>query len=323
MSKPPPPEEFLRDLPKVELHCHLDGAVRPATLYELAGKPGEFDAFRESVTVLQPAPFQKVLSAFHKISPLLRSRMALDRAAFELVEDRAAENTRHLETRFAPTLHESDGFDVDAAVEAVLGGLRRGGAEFRVSTGLVVCLLRGLPDAQNGRAFEAAKRWFGRGVVGIDVADFGGDVPTRLFEKQLREAADLGIPFTIHAGERAGREDLESALEFGAARIGHGTRLVDYPDLLKRFADKRTPVEICLSSNRMTGAVSRIEDHPAKRLAEAGLPVTFNTDDPGLFGLTLTGELEIAMSLGFSEIDLIDAQKAAAEALFERQGAPA
>jgi len=322
MSKLQPPEDFLRELPKVELHCHLDGAVRPSTLYELAGSPGNFEAFSKRVTVLKPTPLPDVLAAFPIITPLLKTHAALERIAYELVEDRAAENTRHLEIRFAPTLHATPNFPVDAVIQAILDGLTRAAREHHVSTGLVICLLRGLPEDQNDEAFEAAKRWFGRGVIGLDLADYGGDVPTLLFAPKLKAAAALGIPFTIHAGERTGRGDLEAALTLGASRIGHGTHLGEYPDLLEQFIAKRIPVEICLSSNLMTSLVPKIEKHPAKQLADAGLPVAFCTDDPGLFGITLTRELEIAMELGFTELDLIRAQKDAAEALFEQQGVP-
>ncbi len=320
MSKRPPPEDFLKDLPKVELHCHLDGAVRPSTLYDLAGKPGDFESFHKSVTILDPAPLPEVLAAFRAITPHLKTHEALERAAYELVEDRAAEFTRHLEVRFAPTLHTTPEFPIDAVMQAVLGGLTRGTRDHRVSTGVVICLLRGLPKEQNAIAFEAAKRWFGQGVVGLDLADFGGNVSTAAFAPQLKQAATLGIPFTIHAGERPGRLDLEAALDLGAARIGHGTHLLEYPDLLKKVSEKRIPIEICLSSNRLTRLIPKIEEHPAKRLADAGIPVVFCTDDPGLFGLTLTGELELAMKLGFTELDLIQSQTDAAESLFERTG---
>jgi len=148
-------------------------------------------------------------------------------------------------------------------------------------------------------------------------------VPSSAFRSHIQEASAHGMPFTLHAGERPGRGDLETALEFGAARIGHGTHLLQYPDLLDEFIKRRILIEICLSSNRLTRLIPGAKDHPAKRLSEAGLPIAFCTDDPGLFGLTLTGELEIALRLGFTELDLIQSQKDADEALFQYEGTPA
>ncbi|MBI5202272.1 MAG: adenosine deaminase [Elusimicrobia bacterium] len=307
----------LRELPKVELHCHLDGALRPATILELARErgvklpAGNVEALRPFVQVHGPCALSECLAVFERIYPLLKDDAALERVAYELVEDSAGDNIRHLEVRFAPALNAAPGFSTDDAVLAVLRGLERGRKEFGVTSGVLVCLLLGHGNDENRAAFDTLKRFWRPsngvarpGVVGLDLAGDASRFDARAYAPYFEEARALGIPATCHAGEVPGPATLEFALDAGARRIGHGTALDGQEKLLRRVVDAKVAIELNLTSNVRTKSVARIEDHPARRFYQAGAKVSVNTDDRGLFGIDLTHEYEEARRAGFTTDEL-------------------
>ncbi len=309
---------LLRRLPKTDLHCHLDGSLRPQTVLELGRRfkvklPA--DTLEGLVAHVQVAPtcrsLREFLDVFDVLYPLLRRAEAVERIAYELVEDCARDNIRHVEVRFAPELQRTARFSSEDVVEAALKGLRRGLKDFGTTSTAIICLFRSHGPKLNRRAFETAKKFFRRdasldepAVVGVDLAGDEARYPTLQYAEFYEEARRLGLWTTCHAGETAGTANLQAALDLRVMRIGHGTHLLESPALTAEVVRRRVPLEIGLTSNVRTKSVSALEAHPARRMHEAGVPICLNTDDRGILGIDLTHEYGSALRLGFSPKEL-------------------
>jgi len=306
-------------MPKVETHLHLDGALSPETVRRLASaapasplKGLSVEEIRRKVVVDRPRPdLAAVLAAFHAFYPLLRSAEAVELAAYELLRDCARQNILHAEARFAPALQRAPGFDLDAVLEAALRGLERGGRDFGVGSGVIICLLRpfSVVDRESNEAMAAlAVGYAGRGVVGLDVADAGpGDERLAEYGPWLRRGRDAGLGLTAHAGESPRGGEIEDALALGVDRIGHGIILRERPDLLAEAIRRGVVVEVNPTSNLRTGAVASYREHPARAWKDAGLKITLSTDDPGVFGIDLAHEYDaLSREAGFTAEELLE-----------------
>jgi adenosine deaminase len=312
-----PPEDVIRRAPKVLLHDHLDGGVRPATVAELAVEygyadlpstdPGELGRwFREAA---DSGSLDRYLETFAHTVGVTQNRDALTRVASECAVDLAADGVVYAEIRFAPELHVEQGLDLHEVVEAVLAGFRQGeqlaaeqGMQIRIGT-----LLTAMRTAAKSRRIaELVVQYRDRGVVGFDIAGReAGFPPTRhldAFEYLRRENAH----FTIHAGEAFGLPSIWEAIQWcGADRLGHGVRIIDdiriddrgsahLGPLAAYVRDRRIPLELCPTSNVMTGAVASFAEHPIKLLADLRFRVTINTDNRLMSDTTMTKEMSLA-----------------------------
>jgi adenosine deaminase len=242
------------------------------------------------------------LDRFTTTIALLQTPEALERVAYELALDAAAESVRYLEVRYSPAFHTERGMSLDEAVEAPLKGLTRAEGEVEIQTGLIICGIRSLPRAQSLAMAELAVSWKNRGVVAFDLAGAEGGHPAEDHREAFQLAAENHLAITIHAGEGAGPESIAGALHTcHARRIGHGTHLHQDPELESFVNDFRIPLEMCLTSNLQTGATPSLPDHPFRRYFDAGLIVTLNTDNRLMSGVNLTDEYWVAHEhLGFS-----------------------
>ncbi len=324
----------IRAVPKVLLHDHLDGGLRPATIVDLAREIGYDDlpSYDPEVLALsmtgaaRRGHLELYLEPFKHTVAVMQTRDALIRVAAECAEDLAADGIVYAEVRFAPELHIDGGLGLDQVVEAVLAGFRQGSAQ----SGIIV---RGLLTAMRHTArsleiAELAVRYRDLGVVGFDIAGAeAGWPPSRhldAFEYVQRE----NFHITIHAGEGFGLPSIWEAVQFcGAERLGHGVRLVDdiktSPDgsaSLGRLAayvrDRRIPLEMCPTSNIQTGVAESIADHPIGVLRKLSFRVTVNTDNRLMSGVTLSSELHAlteAFGYGWPDIQwlTINAMKSA------------
>ena len=304
--------EVLKSLPKVLLHEHLDGAMRPLTVIELARVAGYGQLPTEDPEELShwfhqganQGSLPKYLEGFAHTIAVLQSEEALEQAAYEQAEDLSRDGVVYFETRFAPIFHTRLGLTQQQVVSAVLKGLERGRKDFGISSGLILCAMRNM-DVSLEMA-ELAVDFRERGVVGFDLAGEEGGYPPKKHVDAFHYIQRQNFNITIHAGEGFGKESIWQAIQYcGAHRIGHGTRLVDdiavmdgkavkLGDLAQYVLDKRIPLEICLLSNVHTGATRSLDEHPFKVLYREKFRVTLNTDNRLMSDTTMTKEFEAA-----------------------------
>ena len=288
---------LLERLPKTELHVHLDGSLRSETLIELAEQyrkplpstdPAELaDAMRAEDT----RNLEEYLAKFETTLSVMQHASALERVAFELAEDNARENVRYVEVRYSPILHTREGLPLTEAVEAPIRGLARAEKEYGIKTGLIICGIRNMEVGTSRDLADLTVAFKDRGVVAFDLAGAEYNYPAKKHRDAFFTVINRNMATTIHAGEAYGPESIHQALHYCRAnRIGHGTRLIEDPDLMQFVNDFRVPLEICLTSNVQTGAVASYEAHPLRRYFAAGLVVTLNTDNRLMSGTTVTDE---------------------------------
>lgn len=312
-SLPPVTEELVRALPKTDLHCHLDGSLRPRTVLELADgdgvplPPGGEAALARAIHMGQVCrSLEEYLQAFEVTLAVLQTEEALRRAARELALDAAAENVRYLEVRFSPVLHTRRGLKLTAIVDAVLDGLRSAGRDAGIRSNVIVCGIRQIDPTTSLRLAELAVAYKNKGVVGYDLAGLEEGHPSRRHQAAFQLILDNNVNVTIHAGEAYGPESIAQAVHAcGAHRIGHGVRLRESGDLLNYLNDHRIPLEMCPSSNVQTGSVKDLASHPLRFYFDFGLRVTVNTDNRLVTDTTASKELWLCHAeMGFTLEDL-------------------
>jgi adenosine deaminase len=299
-------------LPKAELHVHLDGSLRPATLFALGRAAGvslpatDPSTLRDAMRVDDARNLEDYLRRFAITVAALQTPESVERVAYEMVADAAADGVRYLEVRYCPYLSRDRGLTLDEVIAAEWRGLVRGQRQFGVRTGIICCTLRHFDPEVSCAIAEAAVRQRGAGVVGFDIAGGEASHPAEPHAEACHLAARAGLGVTVHAGEAAGPGSLREALfTCRANRIGHGTRLVEDEELIEYVRDQAIPVEINLTSNVQTHAVPSLAAHPLPRYLERGLRVTLCTDNWLMSDVTLAGEYQRAVGafgLGPSEV---------------------
>lgn len=318
--------KFLESLPKVLLHEHLDGVLRPQTVIDLA-KEEKYSGLPTNDPVALAEWFHqgankgslaKYLEGFAHTIGVMQTEDALERVAYEQAEDLSKDGVVYFETRFAPIFHTRKNLTHQQVVSAVLKGLERGRKDFGVSSGLIICAMRNM-DVSLEMA-ELAVDFRERGVVGFDLAGEEGGYPPKKHVDAFHYIQRENFNITIHAGEGFGKESIWQAIQYcGAHRIGHGTRLIEdiaisdgkavkLGDLAQYVLDKRIPLEICLISNVHTGATPSLADHPFRILYKEKFRVTLNTDNRLMSDTSMTREFEAAANtfgLGLDDFEKI------------------
>jgi adenosine deaminase len=308
MTEPARLRDLLRRLPKAELHCHLDGSLRPATMLELAREKGvsmpaaDADSLREYMTVRDAHNLEEYLERFAVTLSVMQSEQSLERVAYELAEDAAGDGVRYIEVRYAPVLNVREGLSLEQAVEAPLRGLARAEREHGVIGRVIVTAIRNMSPGVSQELAELAVAYRHRGVVGFDLA--GGELghPARLHARAFEYARCHDLACTCHAGEGDGADSVRQAVHVcGADRLGHATRLIEDTSLTDYCNDHRIPLEICLTSNVQTRVAPSYDMHPFREYFDRGLNVVLNTDNRLMSGVTLTDEyVHASRSLGFT-----------------------
>lgn len=304
--------EEIRRLPKVELHVHLDGSLRPRTLIDLARSArvelpaSDPERLARYMVVDDARNLEDYLRRFDTTIAVLQTPEAIERVAWEMVQDAAADNVRYMEVRYCPELSTREGLSLDDVLEAEQRGLARGQADFGVRTGIINCSLRHYDPAVTLRIAERSVAFRDRGVVAVDLAGGEAGRPPGMHREafDLAEEGCLGI--TVHAGEAAGAESIADAVHHcHAQRIGHGTRLNEDPALRDYIRDRRIPIEINITSNIQTRVVPQASAHPVREYFDRGLVVTLCTDSWLMSGTSLTHEYWLAQTeLGFSRKEM-------------------
>lgn len=312
----------------IELHLHLDGSLRPETVWELAKEQNiklpanTVDEVRDQMQVPEDCrTLEEYLTRFDLPLLVLQTREALERAAFELTEDLAKEGVTYAEIRFAPQLSIKGGMTQEQAVEAAIEGVKRGMEQYpSIRVGLILCCMRGEDNEEwNLQTVEAAKKYLGDVVCAVDIAGAESLYPTERFAPVFEKVREYGLPSTIHAGEAAGPESMKTALAFRAKRIGHGVAAVEDPELVRRLIEEQITLEVCVTSNYQTKVVPSIEAHPIRRLFNAGVRVTVNSDNRTVSNTNVRKELDILRNVfGFKEQEIEKMEEYAWEARFLR-----
>lgn len=319
--------------PKIVLHDHLDGGVRPETVVDLASAGGvdlpttDPDALRSWFTITPGMPFEKAWQRFHVVIEVLQTSEALRRVAREAVEDLAADDVVYAELRFAPLNHTRGGLHPDEVMGAVAAGLADGEAATGCVGRTIVCGIRENPPDESVTAANLAVAWRDRGVVGFDLAGnefaYGADLHTAAFET----ARMGGLGVTVHAGEMAGLDSIATAIQSAQPlRIGHGLHLIEDCEIAdgkiirlgataRLIHDAHLMLEVCLTSNFCLGTA--FDDHPVRKYHDAGFAVSVNPDDRAITTTTVAREYEIWREVhGFTEAEFREINLSAVAAAF-------
>jgi len=291
--------DFLQEMPKAELHLHLEGSVDPATLQALAP---ELSA-DEIQAIYHFTDFGGFIQTFKAVVERLRTPEDYALVARRMVERLAAQNVRYAEVIFSAGVVLWKQQEVAPIFAAVREAVRDRGVAVR----WIFDAIRHFGPGHVMQVAEQAAAIAGSDVVGFGIGGDEARGPAEWFRDAYRFARSKGLRLTAHAGEAAGPDSVWKALEIGAERIGHGIRSIEDPVLVRHLAQKQIPLEISISSNLRTGVVSDLARHPVRKLYDAGVPITLNTDDPGIFETTLCAEYEIAArAFGFGRDELCE-----------------
>jgi adenosine deaminase/aminodeoxyfutalosine deaminase len=290
-------DDFLRQMPKAELHLHLEGSVEPETLHELDPSTplGELRRLYEYEN------FDSFLKAFGAVGKRLRTPADYGLITRRLLERLAAQNVRYAEIIVAAGVVLWKGEDIGPVFDEIVSAANGS----PVQTRWIFDAVRQFGVEPAMRVAEWAAERQDRGVIAFGIGGSEARGPAECFRDVFAFAKRKGLHLHAHAGEGTSAQSIRAALEIGAERIGHGISAAEDPELMRHLRERNIPLEICITSNLVTGVVGRLEDHPVRRLFDAGVPITLNTDDPAMFRCTLTGEYELAMrQFGFSEAEV-------------------
>jgi adenosine deaminase len=301
-------ETFIRRMPKVELHVHLEGSIQPRTLFHLAERrrvslpATDEQGLREWFDFRD---FEHFVQIYLTCCECLRDPEDFQLAARELLAEQSRQNVLCFEAHLTIGTHLANGANGGEVADALSEVIREGEQKYGIKMSLITDIVRNLGPARADQTLEWALDHRRQGVVALGLSGYESE-PTEPYAEHFRVAATEGLGRVAHAGEHAGAESIRSVLEFcGAERVGHGISAAEDPELMEHLRTEDIPLEVCPTSNLRLGAVDGLESHPFDRLLRAGVPVTLNTDDPSFFDTTLTDEYQkMADTFGYGQSDL-------------------
>lgn len=311
-------ERYVAAVPKAELHVHLEGSIRPATLLTLAQRNG-VDLPVSTVADLQNwfayRDFDHFIEIYFNISSCLKTAEDYELIAYEFGASMAQQNVRYAEVTFSPSTHH---FSLGVPFDTYFTGLTRGRLRAQMAFGVemrwVFDIVRNIPDETRNRqraeyTLAVALEGMDDGVVALGLGGAEVGHPPEQYARWFEKAREAGLHSVPHAGETVGPASVWGAvLVLGAERLGHGVRSIEDPRLLAYLEDRRIPLEVCPTSNICLGVYADLAEHPLPRLHAAGVPVTINSDDPPLFNTTLNDEVKLlidAFNFDISTVNLI------------------
>lgn len=306
-------KDIIRQLPKAELHCHLDGFVRPQTVIELASEQGvtlpttDLAELSNLMTCPMDCPdLPTYLKCFDIVLKVMQHPYAITRIFYEACEDAVKDGILYIELRFAPALHTEKGLSYSQILQAAIDGCIMAEKRLPITPRIICCGMRQMPNEINQKIAEICWRFRHRFVVGYDLAGPEYGFPPDKHVAAFRTIRRKGLSVTIHAGEAFGAKSVELALACSAQRIGHGTHITEDKKVQQEILDRRITLEMCVSSNLQTKAITKFEDHPIKQFFDMGIRTVPCTDNPTVSGITLTDEYYLIQEkFGFSVADLI------------------
>jgi adenosine deaminase len=302
-------QEWIRQLPKTDLHCHLDGSMDLNTVSYLLKETGLIihkDQLEKELKVSEDCQsLEEYLKRFDLPLRCLQTETGLKQAAFDLLKNAAAENVKYLEVRFAPMSSALKGLGCKQIIESVLSGIQAAEQQWDIKASVIVCAMRHYSEEMNAQMLYCAREFLGEGVCALDLAGDEGAFPTKGFRELFQLAKKLDMPFTIHSGECGSILNVEEAIALGAKRLGHGIALIKDSSLMKQCRDKRIGIELCPTSNFQTKAVTAWKDYPLRKFLMEGLLATVNTDNRTVSNTTVTKELiQLNENMGLTEEEI-------------------
>jgi len=309
---------LIRALPKAELHLHLEGTVEPESLAELSRRhDGSPLTVAQATQLYEYADFNGFLMAFKAVTQRLLTTDDFELITYRMIERLYAEGILHAEVYVSVGVVHWRQQEFEPLYEGIERGRERGERDFGVSVLWIFDAVRHFGVEAAKRVFELAVRYKDRHVIGVGIGGDESRGPAEQFRDLYRYSANNGLRLTAHAGESAGPESIWGALNIGAERMGHILSAMRDPELIEVLAQRQIPVEICITSNLRTGCLPDLDQHPVRRLFDAGLLVTLNTDDPAMFHTSLTREYELAQDVfGFTDEHIRELARNSWEASF-------
>jgi adenosine deaminase len=306
--------ERIKQFPKVDLHRHLEGSILPETLLIIAKKYGgilptyELDQLRHLFQFIDDPPgFHNFLDKFKLLRGFYPNQHAIEEIAYTAVKEAAEDNVKYLELRYSPTHFASKGkFQESDVIKWIQNAIERAARRHDIIVTPILTISRDYGYELASNTVELAIKLSPAFFYGLDIAGDEISNSAKPYLELFEKAKEFGLGLTIHAGEAGDVHNVrEAVVDFNADRVGHGVRSAGDVSMMGILREKKILLELCLTSNLCTGVVPSIASHPIRKLMEAGVPVSLNTDDPAILGITLTGEYVAAITeLGFNEDDL-------------------
>ena len=308
----------IKNLPKINLHSHLDGSVDPKTIFELSKKDdikiptNSLDSFKEYVKVSKDCDSLKTyLKKFVYPINVMQTKSNLEKIAYEYVLNLKSDNIKYAEVRFAPFLHTKNNLSIKEIISSVLKGLKKGYKKTGINVNIIICAMRSMSSKSALELFEKAKKFLGYGVVGVDLAGNEQDYPPEIYIDTFKRAKKIGYNITIHAGETNNYKNIETAInKLNASRIGHGISAIKNQKTMDLIKEKNIALEICPTSNVQTKAIDSYKNHPFYEFYKKGISVVLNTDNSTVSNTTMNKEYEIMIdTFNLKKEDLMNIYK--------------
>lgn len=305
---------ILKAMPKVDLHCHLDGSLSLGCIQTLLGKEVELSQLEAEADCKSLAEY---LKKFDIPLRCLQTPEGLKAGAYDFMRNIAGDHVAYVEVRFAPLLSVNHKMDCAAVIESVLEGLNRGRDTLGIQFGVIVCAMRHMPIEENLGMLKTAREYLGSGVCAADLAGNEAAYPMEQFVPLFTQVKSWGMPFTIHAGECGSPDNIMEAVSCGAERIGHGIAMSGHPELIRVCRQKGIGIEMCPISNMQTKAVRDIARYPMREYLDSGLLVTINTDNRTVSHTSIEKEIGfVQQHLAITDLEAVGMMKNAVEAAF-------
>lgn len=288
--------ELIKQLPKVELHCHLDGSISMNTIRKLAKMndkeiPESDEALRKKLSVSKNCEnLSDYLSCFDFVLPLLQTKESLSLAAYDVLKQASDENVCYIELRFSPLLHTHEGLSLEEITRAVIEGIKHATNQLDITCGLILCMMRHKANEENLEIVEIAKKLQNEWQIGVDLAGDEFAYDTELFEMSISAANRHNLSITLHAGECGNKQNIVDSVAYGSTRIGHGLAMKDAEEVKQLCKENGIHIELCPSSNLQTKAILCLEEYPIHQYMEYGIPISVNTDNRTVSNTTMSQE---------------------------------
>lgn len=276
-----------KEMPKIELHLHLDGSIRPSTISEINNIPLDI-AKKLLIIDSTTTNLTEYLKKFDIPVEFLKSKKNLIRVCHELKEDLIKDNVIYAEIRFCPLLHTNDTLDVDTIISTVINEFKSD----KIKINIILCMMRHFNEIDNILVINKTLQYLSNGVCGIDLAGDEKNYPNEMFKEIFNLINIKKIPFTIHSGEASDYNSVNSAISYGAKRIGHGVRALENDQCINNLIFNNVTLELCPTSNIDTKIYDNYSKHPIKKLIEKGVLTTINTDNMTVSNISLSQEYE-------------------------------